>query len=129
MSQQDTYDLKPDAPAQFRGPYRPIATVGSRALRSRSGSPGRRGSWTGSPLVRSVHHGNAIHAPSAALDADRLFRADAGAQRPPEAVVRLGDRPRRRARSPDMPAYVTDPQVGGLRLPGVGLPGSGLPAV
>src|SRR6266568_530286 len=26
MSQQDTYDLKPDAPAEFRGPYRPIAT-------------------------------------------------------------------------------------------------------
>src|SRR3954468_15572498 len=26
MSQQDTYDLKPDAPAQFRGAYRPIAT-------------------------------------------------------------------------------------------------------
>src|SRR6266540_3141818 len=26
MSQQDTYDLKPDAPAEFRGAYRPIAT-------------------------------------------------------------------------------------------------------
>src|SRR5438128_7517298 len=27
MSQQDTYDLKPDAPSEYRGPYRPIATV------------------------------------------------------------------------------------------------------
>ncbi len=26
MSQQDTYDLKPDASAQYRGPYRPIPT-------------------------------------------------------------------------------------------------------
>src|SRR6187455_2836970 len=26
LSQQDTYDMKPDAPAEFRGPYRPIAT-------------------------------------------------------------------------------------------------------
>src|SRR5262245_53752402 len=27
ISQQDTYDMKPDAPAEFRGPYKPIATT------------------------------------------------------------------------------------------------------
>ena len=26
MSQQDTYDMKPDSPAEYRGPYRPIKT-------------------------------------------------------------------------------------------------------
>ena len=26
MSQQDTYDMKPQAPAEFRGMYQPIAT-------------------------------------------------------------------------------------------------------
>ena len=26
MSQQDTYDMKPDSPAEYRGPYRPIST-------------------------------------------------------------------------------------------------------
>ena len=26
MSQQDTYDMKPDAPPEYRGMYRPIAT-------------------------------------------------------------------------------------------------------
>ena len=26
MSQQDTYDMKPDAPAEYRGMYRPIST-------------------------------------------------------------------------------------------------------
>src|ERR1700687_3822614 len=27
MSQQDTFDLKPNAPAEYRGVYRPIATA------------------------------------------------------------------------------------------------------
>lgn len=64
MSQQDTYDMKPDAPAEFRGMYRPIKTtvpgivVGERfALQSQV--------MQHMSLVRSVHHENGIHAPSA----------------------------------------------------------------
>ena len=64
MSQQDTYDMKPDAPAEYRGMYRPIATttpgivVGERfAMQAKV--------MQHISLVRSVHHENGIHAPSA----------------------------------------------------------------
>lgn len=64
MSQQDTLDLKPDAPAEFRGAYRPIATsapgvsIGERL-------PSMAAVMDRLSIVRSVHHQNAIHAPSA----------------------------------------------------------------
>ena len=64
MSQQDTYDLKPDAPSEFRGMYRPIATtvpgirITERFLRQAR-------VMKHLSIVRSVHHQNAIHAPSA----------------------------------------------------------------
>ena len=64
MSQQDTYDMKPGAPAEYRGMYRPIDTsvpgtvVGERfPLQARI--------MQHLSLVRSVHHENGIHAPSA----------------------------------------------------------------
>ncbi|MFP6604562.1 MAG: DUF1501 domain-containing protein, partial [Pirellulaceae bacterium] len=64
MSQQDTYDMKPAAPAEYRGMYQPIATsapgivVGERfPLQARV--------MDRLALVRSVHHENGIHAPSA----------------------------------------------------------------
>ena len=64
MSQQDTYDMKPEAPAEYRGMYQPIATsapgivVGERfPLQARV--------MDRLALVRSVHHENGIHAPSA----------------------------------------------------------------
>jgi len=64
MSQQDTYDMKPDAPAEYRGMYEPIASaapgivVGERF-------PLQAGVMDRLSLVRSVHHENGIHAPSA----------------------------------------------------------------
>ena len=64
MSQQDTYDMKPDSPAEYRGPYRPIATsvpgtvVGERFARQAR-------VMDKITQVRSVHHENGIHAPSA----------------------------------------------------------------
>ncbi|MCA9068161.1 MAG: DUF1501 domain-containing protein, partial [Planctomycetaceae bacterium] len=57
MSQQDTYDMKPEAPAEYRGMYRPVKTtvpgivVGERfALQSQV--------MQHISLVRSVHHEN-----------------------------------------------------------------------
>jgi len=47
MSQQDTYDLKPSAPAEFRGIYQPIATAAPE-LRLPSGFRARRRLWIGS---------------------------------------------------------------------------------
>lgn len=64
MSQQDTYDMKPDAPAEFRGMYRPIATdVPGLIITERF--PRQARVMKHLSIVRSVHHQNAIHAPSA----------------------------------------------------------------
>lgn len=64
LSQQDTYDLKPDAPAEYRGPYRPIATnVPGIYLTERF--PRQALVMDKLSIVRSVNHQNAIHAPSA----------------------------------------------------------------
>jgi uncharacterized protein (DUF1501 family) len=64
MSQQDTYDMKPEAPAEYRGFYDTIETsvpgitVGERF-------PGQAKVMHHISQVRSVHHENGIHAPSA----------------------------------------------------------------
>ncbi len=64
MSQQDTYDLKPDAPAEYRGPYRPIATA-APGVRITERFPRQARVMNRLSIVRSVNHLNAIHAPSA----------------------------------------------------------------
>ena len=64
LSQQDSYDLKPGAPAEYRGTYSPINTavpglvVGERLA-------GQAQVMQHVSVVRSVHHENGIHAPSA----------------------------------------------------------------
>ncbi len=64
MSQQDTYDMKPDAPAEFRGMYRPIATD-VPGIRITERFPRQAKVMKHLSVVRSVNHQNAIHAPSA----------------------------------------------------------------
>jgi hypothetical protein len=108
-SQQDTYDMKPDAPAEYRGSYRPISTVvpginlGERL--SHQATVMNRMS-----IVRSVHHENGIHAPSAHWMLTGYFGptlARNAAQKPSFASVisrSLGTR-----QSP-MPAYITIPK-------------------
>ncbi len=110
MSQQDTYDMKPLAPAEYRGMYMPIKTsepgitVGERfPLQARV--------MHRLSQVRSVHHGNGIHAPSAHWVQTGFFGptlARIAAQRPSFGSVisrSLG------ARAPLMPAYVTIPKA------------------
>lgn len=64
LSQQDTYDMKPDAPAEYRGPYRTVATkVPGIQLTERF--PRQARVMDKLSIVRSVHHQNGIHAPSA----------------------------------------------------------------
>ncbi|MFM7074099.1 MAG: DUF1501 domain-containing protein, partial [Planctomycetota bacterium] len=64
LSQQDTYDMKPDAPAEYRGPYQAIATnVPGILLGERF--PQQARVMDKLSIVRSVHHENGIHAPSA----------------------------------------------------------------
>lgn len=64
LSQQDTYDMKPEAPAEFRGPYETIQTaVPGIFLGERF--PRQAKVMDKLSIVRSVNHQNGIHAPSA----------------------------------------------------------------
>lgn len=110
MSQQDTYDMKPDAPAEYRGMYQPIATnapgvtVGERF-------PRQAKVMDRLSVVRSVHHDNGIHAPSAHWMQTGYFGptlARNAAQKPSFGSVvsrALG------SRQPQMPPYVTVPKA------------------
>ncbi|MSR57332.1 MAG: DUF1501 domain-containing protein [Planctomycetaceae bacterium] len=109
LSQQDTYDMKPDAPSEYRGAYEPIATAASGiALGERF--PRQAKVMDRLALVRSVHHENGIHAPSAHWMQTGYFGptlARNAAQKPSLGSVvsrSLG------SRQPLMPAYVTIPK-------------------
>jgi len=110
MSQQDTYDMKPQAPAEYRGMYEPIKTsvpdivVGERfELQAKV--------MHHLSLVRSVHHENGIHAPSAHWMQTGHFGPTLAriAQQMPSfgsVIARsLG------AQQPQMPAYVAVPKA------------------
>ena len=110
MSQQDTFDMKPAAPAEYRGMYGPIKTsapgivVGERF-------PLQAKVMHHLSLVRSVHHENGIHAPSAHWMQTGRFGptlARIAQQNPSFGSVisrSLG------AREPQMPAYVAVPKA------------------
>ena len=109
MSQQDTYDMKPDAPSEYRGMYRPIPTnVSGIDITERFPLQARQTQHLS--LVRSVHHENGIHAPSAHWMQTGYFGltlARNAAQYPSFGSVisrSLG------AAAPNMPAYVTIPK-------------------
>lgn len=109
LSQQDTYDVKPEAPFEFRGMYDAIATstpgvvLGERL-------PRQAQLMDRLSLVRSVHHENGIHAPSAHWMQTGYFGptlARIAAQKPSFGSVisrSLG------SRNPPMPAYVSMPR-------------------
>jgi hypothetical protein len=110
MSQQDTYDLKPDAPAEFRGPYRPIATA-VPGIRITERFPRQARVMDRLSIVRSVHHQNAIHAPSAHWMQTGYFGptlARNAAQKPSFGSVIARTRG---ARQPHMPPYVAIPRA------------------
>ena len=109
VSQQDTWDMKPDSPAEYRGMYQPIRTSLPGVILSER-LPGQAGVMKHLSLVRSVHHENGIHAPSAHWMQTGYFGptlARNAAQKPSFGSIIgrcLGSR-----RSP-MPAYVTIPK-------------------
>jgi len=109
LSQQDTYDLKPDAPAQFRGPYRPIPTSAPGVFITER-FPRQARVMDRLSLVRSVQHANAIHAPSAHWMQTGYFGPTLARNAPQKpsfgSVIALAAGPR----SPGMPAYVTIPR-------------------
>ncbi len=109
LSQQDTYDLKPDAPSEYRGMYSPIQTsVSGTVVSERLVHQARV--MDKIALVRSVHHENGIHAPSSHWMQTGYFGptlARNAAQKPSLGSViakALG------SHKPPMPAYVTIPK-------------------
>jgi hypothetical protein len=109
MSQQDTYDMKPLAPSEYRGMYMPIKTS-QPGITVSERFPLQARIMHQLSQVRSVHHGNGIHAPSAHWVQTGFFGptlARNSAQYPSFGSVisrSLG------ARAPLMPAYVTVPK-------------------
>lgn len=109
VSQQDSYDVKPDAPAEYRGMYEPIKTNVSGIVLSER-LPLQAKVMDRLSIVRSVHHENGIHAPSAHWMQTGYFGptlARNAAQKPALGSViarSLG------SRQPPMPAYVTIPK-------------------
>ena len=109
LSQQDTYDMKPESPADFRGMYRPISTSAS-GIQVGERCPVQARMMNKIALVRSVHHENGIHAPSAHWVLTGAFGptlARNAAQKPSLGSViarSLG------SRRPQIPAYITIPK-------------------
>jgi hypothetical protein len=109
MSQQDTFDMKPDAPVEYRGFYETIgSSVPGITLTERF--PHQARVMHHMALVRSVHHDNGIHAPSAHWMQTGRFGptlARNAAQYPSFGSVISRTRG---ARASHMPAYVTVPK-------------------
>ncbi len=109
VSQQDTWDMKPDAPSEYRGFYQPISTAVPGVVFSER-IPMQASVMDRISIVRSVHHENGIHAPSAHWMLTGYFGptlARNAAQKPSFGSVigrSLG------SRQPPMPAYVTIPK-------------------
>lgn len=109
MSQQDTYDMKPNAPAEYRGMYRPIATSVSD-IHVTERFPMQAKVMQHISQVRSVHHENGIHAPSAHWMQTGYFGPTLARNAPQKpsfgsVIARtLG------ARAEHMPPYVTIPR-------------------
>ncbi len=110
MSQQDTYDMKPQAPAEFRGPYAPIATS-APGVQITERFPRQAPLMDRLSIVRSVNHQNGIHAPSAHWMQTGYFGptlAHNAPQKPSfgSVIARCCG-----ARQPQMPPYVAVPKA------------------
>ena len=109
VSQQDTWDVKPSAPAEYRGMYQPIDTAVPGIVLSER-LPEQAKVMDRLSIVRSVHHENGIHAPSSHWMQTGYFGptlARNAAQKPSfgSVISRAAG-----SRQPPMPAYVTIPK-------------------
>lgn len=110
MSQQDTYDLKPEAPSEFRGPYAPIATSAA-GVQITERFPRQAPLMDRLAIVRSVNHQNGIHAPSAHWMQTGYFGPTLARNAPQKpsfgsVIARCCG-----ARRPQMPSYVAIPKA------------------
>ncbi len=110
MSQQDTYDMKPEAPAEFRGPYAPIATS-VPGLQITERFPRQAPLMDRLSIVRSVNHQNGIHAPSAHWMQTGYFGPTLARNAPQKPSFGSVIARCRGARQSQMPAYVAIPKA------------------
>jgi uncharacterized protein (DUF1501 family) len=114
-SQLDTFDMKPDAPAEVRGPFKPISTVAPDIQISEI-FPLHAKIADRFSLVRSCHHsGAAVHdAGWQVMQTGRVFSGGVNTPHAGAVVSHL------RGRKTDLPAFVVLPQTmgrGGGNLP------------
>lgn len=114
-SQVDTFDMKPDAPSEIRGPFNPISTA-SDAIQISEIFPGHAKVADKFSLVRSCFHtGAAVH--DAGWQMMQTGRQFAGGVETPHAGAVLSYL---RGRKTDLPAHVVLPETmgrGGGNLP------------
>lgn len=109
LSQQDTYDMKPEAPAEFRGPYNPVRTnVPGIDITERF--PCQARVMDKLSIVRSVYHESALHA-AAAHWMQTGYSGPTLARNAPQkpsfgSVIARAKGPNR----PNVPPYVTIPK-------------------
>jgi hypothetical protein len=114
-SQLDTFDMKPEAPAEIRGPFKPISTA-SPEMQISEIFPLHAKIADKFSLVRSCHHGGAaVHdAGWQVMQTGRVFQG--GVNTPHAGSVVSYER----GRKSDLPAFVVLPQTmgrGGGNLP------------
>lgn len=114
-SQLDTFDMKPDAPAEIRGPFKPISTA-SPEIQLSEILPLHAKMANHFSLVRSCHHGGAaVHdAGWQVMQTGRVFTGGVNSPHAGSVVSYL------RGRKTDLPAFVVLPQTmgrGGGNLP------------
>ena len=114
-SQVDTFDMKPDAPSEIRGPFNPISTA-SDAIQISEIFPGHAKVADKFSLVRSCFHtGAAVH--DAGWQMMQTGRQFAGGVETPHAGAVLSYL---RGRKTDLPSHVVLPETmgrGGGNLP------------
>ena len=64
LSTIDTFDMKPDAPAEFRGEFDPVADERARRPDLRACCRSWPSRWTSSSLLRGFRHKNSDHGPA-----------------------------------------------------------------
>jgi hypothetical protein len=114
-SQLDTFDMKPEAPAEIRGPFKPISTA-SPAFQVSEILPLHAKIADKFSLVRSCHHsGAAVHdAGWQCMQTGRVFSGGVNTPHAGAVVSYL------RGRKTDLPAFVVLPQTmgrGGGNMP------------
>jgi hypothetical protein len=118
MSQQDTYDMKPNAPAEYRGMYRPIPTTVD-GINVSERFPRQAKVMHHLAQVRSVHHENG----------NWSLRSDASTERGTASVVRIGNFTIAGGEESAHAAVRGNPEGRSVRLSGSGVSRKGLQPV